>query len=133
MLQANPRRRPRVALSPRAKRLIWIVAVLDMMAVAWMIAAGDELDDPSTFRAVVTLGGRPALVLGLALGAFLLLTALAVVTDGFSSATRLHLGLAIAACAVSVVALAGALSVFLLLVTGALVLGFVARPLRRRR
>jgi hypothetical protein len=133
MLQADPRRRPHVALSRRANRLLWIVAVLDMMAVAWMIAAGDKLDDASTLGAIATLGGRPAVVLGLALGGFLLLTALAVVTDGFSSASRLQLGLAIGACALSVVALAGALSVFLLLITGALVLGFVARPLRRRR
>ena len=132
MLQRDPRRAARVALPPRAIRVLWIVAVLDMMAVAWMVAAGEALDGSSTFR-IATLGGRSPLVLGLALGAFLLLTVLAVITDGFSSATRLQLGLTVVACAVSVGALAGALSVLLLLVTGALVLGFVARPLRGRR
>ena len=105
---------------------------LDMMLGATLIAAKPLLDRPSTVTAVVTLGGHPQLVLGLALGAFVLLAALSVAMDGFVSATRVQLGFACFGCAVSIVALAGALSAILLLVTGGLLLGFVARPLRRR-
>jgi hypothetical protein len=105
---------------------------LDMMLAATIIATRPLLDRPSTLTSVITLGGRPQLVLGLALGAFVLLTALAVSTDGFASANRVQAGLASFGCAVSIVALAGALSAILLLVTGGLLLGFVARPLRRR-
>ncbi len=129
--QPNQWPRRRIALSRRANRTLWVVAVLDMMVCVWMVSFGAELDDASALS-VVTLGGRSTLVLGLALGAFVLLAGLAVVTDGFSSAARWHLGAAVLACVVSVVALAGALSAVLLLVTGAIVLGFVARPLRRR-
>lgn len=126
-----PRRR--IDLPGRARWLLGSLAVLDMMVIAWMITpAGEWLDDALTLTAVATLGGRHELVLGLAAAGFLMLAGLAALTDGFTSATRVQIAFVVLAGTVSVVALAGAMSVLLLLVTGALVLGFVARPLRRR-
>lgn len=127
-----PRPRVRITLSRRASTLLWLTMALDMMLAALIFGAGSILERPSTFTAVVTLGGHPQLVLGLALGAFGLLAALAVTTDGFALATRVQIGLACLGGAVSIVALAGAVSAVLLIVTGGLLLGFVARPLRRR-
>ena len=94
-----------------------------------MINAGDALDSSV---AVATLGGRHELVLGLAAAGVLMLACLAVLTDGFASLTRMQAGFTVFAGALSVAALAGAMSSILLLLTAALVLGFVARPLRRR-
>jgi hypothetical protein len=119
----------KVTLSERTSRRLWIVAVLDMMAVAWMIAAADWFDRTEGFLAVVTLGGRPRLVLIMAAVGFVMLAGLAVLTDGFTSASRLEIGLLTIACAISVVALAGALSAILLLVVAALALGFAGRLL----
>jgi hypothetical protein len=119
-------------LSERTTRCLWIVAVLDMMAVAWMIAAGDWLDQrTSGFAEVITLGGHHRLVLILAAIGFLMLTGLAVLTEGFTSAGHLEIALITIAGTISVVALAGALSAILLLVLAALLLGFAGRLLFR--
>ena len=99
-----------VALPEGAGPWLWAVAVLDMMAVAWMIAAGDWLDQTKGFLAVVTLGGHPWLVLIMAAVGFVMLAGLAVLTDGFTAASRLEIGLVTIACAISVIAVAGALS-----------------------
>ena len=132
MLRPAQNRATKVTLSERAGRWLWIVAVLDMMAVAWMIAAGDWLDrKTSGFAQVITLGSRHWLVLILAAMGFVMLAGLAVLTDGFTSAGRLEIGLITIACAISVVALAGALSAILLLVVAALLLGFGGRLLFR--
>ena len=132
MLRPAQNRATKVTLSERAGRWLWIVAVLDMMAVAWMIAAGDWLDQKTAgFAQVITLGSRHWLVLILAAVGFVMLAGLAVLTDGFTSASRLEIGLITIACAISVVALAGALSAILLLVVAALLLGFGGRLLFR--
>ena len=132
MLRPAQNRATKVRLSERAGRWLWIVAVLDMMAVAWMIAAGDWLDQKTSgFAEVITLGGHHRLVLILAAVGFVMLAGLAVLTDGFTSASRLEIGLITIACAISVVALAGALSAILLLVVAALLLGFGGRLLFR--
>ena len=54
-----------------------------------------------------------------------------MLTDGFTSASRLEIGLITIACTISVVALAGALSAVLMLVVAALLLGFGGRLLFR--
>ena len=132
MLRPAPKQPTKVTLSERAGRWLWIVAVLDMMAVAWMIAAGDWLDQmTSGFAEVITLGGHHRLVLILAAVGFVMLAGLAVMTDGFTSAGRLEIGLITVACTISVVALAGALSAILLLVVAALMLGSAGRLLFR--
>jgi hypothetical protein len=114
-------------LSKRTGRRLWIVAALDVVAVAWMIAVGSWLDQSSRLTKVITLGGHHALVLIMALVGFLVLASGAVVTDGFRSANKLGLTLITAGCIISVAALAGALSVLLLFILGALLLGFLAR------
>jgi hypothetical protein len=126
MLRPGPQP-TRVALSQRASRRLWVVAVLDMTPVAWMIAIGNWLDQTSRLTAVITLGGHHLLVLIMALVSFLMLAAAALLTDGFTSANKLGITLITVACMISVIALAGALSLILLLAAGALLLGFVAR------
>lgn len=126
MLRPPPERRP-VKLSKRNARRLWLLTALDMVAVAWMIALGNWLDQTSRLTAVTTLGGHHVLVLIMALVGFLMLASGAVLTNGFRSASKLRLILITAGCVISVAALAGALSVVLLLMLGALLLGFLAR------
>ncbi len=126
MLRPPPERTP-VRLSKRTARRLWTLAALDMVAVAWMIAVGNWLDQTSRLTAVVTLGGHHVLVLIMAIAGFLMLASGAVLTNGFRYASKLRLALITAGCVISVAALAGALSVVLLLTLGALLLGFVAR------
>ena len=92
-----------------------------------MIAIGNWLDQTSRLTAVITLGGHHLLVLIMALVSFLMLAAAALLTDGFTSANKFGITLITVACMISVIALAGALSLILLLAAGALLLGFVAR------
>jgi hypothetical protein len=122
----------RMALSERTARRLWIVAMLDMVMVAWMIAAGNWFDQTSKLTAVITLGGHHKLVMILALTGFGLLAALALLTDGFTSANRLEVALIIIACVISIVALAAALSAILLLAFVAVLLGSGLRLLLRR-
>jgi hypothetical protein len=126
MLRPPPEQTP-VKLSKRNARRLWLLAALDMVAVAWMIAVGNWLDQASALTAVITLGGHHVLVLVMALVGFLMLASGAVLTNGFRYASKLRLILITAGCVVSVAALAGALSVLLLLILGALLLGFLAR------
>jgi hypothetical protein len=126
MLRGSPERRP-VRLSKRNARRLWMVTALNMVAVAWMIAVGNWLDQTSRLTKVITLGGNHVLVLIMALVGFALLASGAVVTNGFRSANKLGLTLITAGCIVSVATLAGALSVLLLFMLAALLLGFLAR------
>ncbi len=114
---------------PNRARWLWLVVMLDMALVAWMMAAGDWFDETSRLTAVATLGGRHKLVLTLALLGFAMLAGLALVTDGFTHGNKVEVALLIAACLISVAALAGALSALLLLILGAVLLGFAARLL----
>jgi hypothetical protein len=126
MLRRSPERMP-VRLSKRNARRLWMVTALDMVAVAWMIAVGNWLDQTSRLTAVITLGGHHVLVLIMALAGFALLASGAVVTNGFRSANKLGLTLITVGCIVSVATLAGALSILLLFMLAALLLGFLAR------
>jgi hypothetical protein len=122
----------REPFSERTARWLWIIAMLDMVAVAWMIAAGDWFDQTCRFTSVITLGGHHGLVLSLALVGFVMLAGLALPTNGFTSRTGLELTITIIACVISIIALAGALSAILLLALAALLLGFGIRLLLRR-
>jgi hypothetical protein len=126
MLRPPPERTP-VRLSKRTGRHLWILAALDMVTVAWMIAVGSWLDRTSRLTAVVTLGGHHVVVLIMALMGFLMLAGGAVLTNGFRCASKLRLILLTAGCVISVATLAGALSVVLFLMLGTLLLGFLAR------
>jgi hypothetical protein len=111
VLQRRPASGTEVPLPSRARRLLWAVATLDVMAAAWMISAGDWLDHQSRVSAVTTLGGHHLVVLWLAVLAFAILAVLAPTTSGFAVASRLQLAALSVAGVVSVVALAGVLSV----------------------
>lgn len=98
-----------MALSEHTVRRLSTVAMLDMVMVAWMITAGNWFDQTSKLTAVIILGGHHKLVMILALTAFGMLAALALLTDGFTSANRLEVALIIIAWVISIVALAAAL------------------------
>jgi hypothetical protein len=114
-------------MSKRTARRLWLVTALDMVAVAWLIAVGAWLDQTSKLTKVITLGGHHVLVLIMASVGFLILASGAVLTDGFRSANKLALTLITAGCIISVATLAGALSLLLLSMLAALLLGFLAR------
>ena len=126
MLRPPPDRMP-LKLSKRTARRLWMVSALDMVVVAWMIAVGTWLDQTSSLTAVITLGGHHLFVLIMALVGFLILASGAVVTNGFRSANKVGLTLITAGCIISVATLAGALSVLVLFMVAALLLGFLAR------
>jgi hypothetical protein len=117
----------RSELSPRARRLLWLVAALNVMAASWTATAGDWLDHQSRVSAVVTLGGHHLVVLWLAVLAFMILAAVAVCTGGFAAVNRVQrVALAVAGI-VSVVALAGIVSVVGLVVGVVLLAAVIGR------
>jgi hypothetical protein len=112
------------------RRILWAVATFDVMAVAWMLSAGDVLDR-SRLTSVITLGGHHLVVLYLAMVGFAALAGLAALTGGFAVASRQQaIGISVAA-AVSVLALAGVLSVVVLVVGSLLLIAVVGRMLLR--
>jgi hypothetical protein len=123
------RSRPTTAtgLSYRARRLLWALATLDVMAAAWMISAGDWLDHQSRVTAAVTLGGHHLVVLWLAVAGFLILAVVAPMSGGFAVVSGVQLAALSVAGVASVVALAGILSVVGLVVGAVLLVVVVAR------
>lgn len=105
-----------VPIPDRARLVLWALAVADVMAVAWMLSAGDWLDRSSSVTAVVTLGGHHLLVLWLAAAGFVGSVLLTVLTRALTAVRRVHVPFLVAGAAISVVALSGALSVGLLIV-----------------
>ena len=122
--QLHPRPLPK-----RAAPWLWSIATLDMVVLAWMIAAGRIFDETSKLTSVVTLGGHHKLVLIMALIGFLMLAGLAVSTNGYLEANGVEVALIILACVISIVANAGALSAILLLALLAFLLGIGVRLL----
>jgi hypothetical protein len=120
----------RAPLSRRSRRWLWTVTVLDVTAVAWMLAAGDWFDTTSRVTSVVTLGGHHLIVLWLAVVGFAVLASAAVLTGGFAEADQLEWVLLATGCAVSVVALGGALSVVALVVGVTCLIALLGRTLR---
>jgi hypothetical protein len=114
-------------LSRGTRKWLWAIAIADMASVAWMIGIGKWLDSTSRFTAVITLGGNHLLVLVLAVIGFLMLATAALLTQGFTSVSKLGMTLITVACMISIIALAGALSLILFLAAGGLLVGFVAR------
>jgi len=106
----------------RYQLVLWALVALDVMVVAWMLAAGEWLDGRMS---VVTLGGHHLVVLWLAVSGFALLAGMALLTGGFTVARRWHLLLIVLSALVSVVALAGVLSVLLLVVLAVFLLALL--------
>ena len=118
-----------MSLPPGGRRTLWVLMALNVMAAAWMLAAGDRLDRYSAVTAVVTLGGHHLVVLGSAGFAFAILAVLAPMTAGFSVATGPQLAMLAIAGVASTVAFAGVLSVVVLVVGVALLVALVGRAL----
>lgn len=110
MLRKMPSSMP---VPSRYQLLLWALMVFDVMVVAWMLSAGDWLDQASPVTKVVTLGGHHLLVLWLAVAGFALLGGMALLTGGFAVASRNEVPLMVLSALVSVVALAGMLSALL--------------------
>jgi hypothetical protein len=108
--QTDPRG-DRRDLGTGARWTLWALTAADIMVVVWMTVMGEWLDSASPVTSVITLGGHHRVVFGIALAGFLLLAALAPLTQGFASASPWQLVLLPLAGVTSVVALAGLLSV----------------------
>jgi hypothetical protein len=113
--------------TPRARRVLWAITVLDVMAATWMHTAGDWLDHQSRVSAVITLGGHHRVVFWLAVLAFAILAVLATLTGGFATISRIQLGALAFAGVLSVLALAGIISVIGLVVGVVLLVAIVVR------
>jgi hypothetical protein len=118
-------------LSERTRKKLWMLLVLDIVAVPWMLTFGSWFDETSKLTSVATFGGHHGLVLALAILGFVMLTGLALSTDWFNETHGLDRALTVVASVISILAVAGVLSVVLLLVLGALLFGFVGRLLVR--
>ncbi len=118
-----------VALKQVASRpttIYWFLMVSDLATAIWMYTVGSWLDTTSKFTATGTLGGHHILLLIVALTGFLMLAALAVLTDNFTHSTpKLALARNIA-CIISIVALTGLLALILMALLSRLLFG----PLR---
>jgi hypothetical protein len=101
---------------PPPSNRIWIPALLDVMAVAWMIPYGSWLDDASRLTSVITLGGHHQVVTALAVTSFVILAVLAVMTEGFSEWHALDSAVLSLAGGMTVVATAGILSIVVLVI-----------------
>jgi hypothetical protein len=131
VLQRDPGTDTHVELPDRARRLPWALAGLDVMAAAWMIAAGDWLDHASRVTSVITLGGHHLVVLWLAVLGFGILAVLAPLTGGFAELNRIQVVVLSIAGVVSVVAVAGVASVAALVVGSVLLVALLGRALLR--
>lgn len=109
----------------RARLLLWALAMLDVMAVAWMLSAGDWLDHSSSVTAVVTLGGHHLLVLWLAVAGFATLSLVTVMTGALSAVRRIHVPFLVLGALASAVTLGGVASVVLLVVGAVLLVALV--------
>lgn len=69
-----------VPIPDKVRLLLWSLAIVDVMNVAWMLSAGDWLDRFSRVTAVVTIGGHHLVVLWLAVVGFATLALLTVLT-----------------------------------------------------
>lgn len=113
-------------VASRRSTMYWFLMVSDLATAIWMYTVGPWLDKTSKFTATGTLGGHHVILLIVAVTGFLMLAALAVLTDNFTHTTR---NLAIArniACIISIVALTGLLALILM----AILSRFLFGPLR---
>lgn len=103
-------------ISEKARLLLWSLAVVDVMTVAWMLSAGNWLDRTSAVTAVITLGGHHVVVLWLAAAGFATLAVLILLTKALTETKRIHIPYVMIGALASVAALGGVLSVAFLVV-----------------
>jgi len=95
---------------------LWNLVALDVMAISWMITAGEWFDGHGGPIRVVTLGGHHQLVLVLAAISLAVLSVLAVTTEGFTWFSGPEMAVLSVAGLTTLVAVAGFLSIVLLVV-----------------
>jgi lysylphosphatidylglycerol synthetase-like protein (DUF2156 family) len=107
-------RPPRVVRVSRwATRWAWIVTVLDGVTIAWMLTVGPWLDRQHNLLAMASWDGHhQAIVIGTAC-ALGVLAVIAPLTRGFSAGSPVLFAVVVAACLVSLVAMAGLLALAL--------------------
>jgi hypothetical protein len=110
-----------VPVPDKIRLLLWMLAIADVMTVAWMLSAGEWLDRSSPVTAVVTLGGHHRVVLWLAVAGFASLALLTVLTEALTVVRRIHVPFIVVSALASAAALSGMLSI-VLLVVGAVML-----------
>lgn len=103
----------------------------DVMAVAWMLAAGDWLDRTTPLTSVVTLGGHHQVVLWLAACSFAVLLLVAVLSGGFEVANGTVRILAMLAAGASLVAVGGMISMAALVVGVVVLIALLGRAFIR--
>jgi hypothetical protein len=96
--------------SRRSGVLLWLLMGADAAAVVWMTVVGSWLDSTSRLTSVATLGGHHVLVMVLAGGAFGFLAATTPMTAYVALPTRAEAVLVWMAYVMSLVALAGLIS-----------------------
>jgi hypothetical protein len=101
-------------LSAGTRRKLWVLLGLDIVTVPWMLTFGSWFDETSKLSSVLTLGGHHRLVIVMAVVGSAMLAGLAVSTDWFAETGILHRALILVATVMSLVALAGVLSVVVL-------------------
>jgi hypothetical protein len=106
----------------RYQLVLWALAALDVMVVAWMLAAGEWLDGRMS---VVTLGGHHLVVLWLAVSGLRAARGNGPADRWVRGRRRWHLLVVVLSALVSVVALAGVLSVLLLVVLAVFLLALL--------
>jgi hypothetical protein len=114
-----------VPIPDKARLLVWALAVIDVMNVAWMLSAGEWLDQSSQVTAVVTLGGHHVVVLWLAAAGFAMLALMTLVTGALVNVRRVHVPFIVVGAVASAIGLGGALSVVLMVVGAVLLLALV--------
>jgi lysylphosphatidylglycerol synthetase-like protein (DUF2156 family) len=108
-----PRSPREVRVSRWATRWAWIITVLDGMTIAWMLTVGSWLDKQHNLLAMATWDGHhQAIVIGVSC-ALAVLAVIAPLTRGFSAGSSVLFAVVVAACLVSIVAMAGLLALAL--------------------
>jgi hypothetical protein len=113
--------------TPGRRRTLWCLAVLDSGIIAWMLSAGDWLDETAAVTRVVTWGGHHVLVLWAAIVGLVLLLSAAVLTENFTIVGRLSGAVLTLGVALSVLAVGGLASIAVFGVAVLLLVGVVGR------
>jgi hypothetical protein len=129
MLKKAPTPLSEGVTSPGGRHTFWLLALLDAGTVAWMLSAGNWLDQTAAITRVVTWGGHHTIVLWAAVAGLVLLLSAAVLTGNFATVSRRSGVVLTVAVALSVLALGGLASIAVFGVAVLLLVGVVGRAL----
>jgi hypothetical protein len=127
MQKIAPVIRVRTPPMPRGVTRLWILMCADITGVIWTATLGPWFDRTSQLTSIVTLNGHHPLVIVLAGAAFTMLCGLALTTYGFQDIRPHESALIGVAVIMSIVALAGFVSLVLTIAAAGLFLGLLVR------